>query len=510
MATAIQFPAGVTNLVSKVQAIANWRESNLVRWDDGVTLRPVGGWEEIPYGPTPFASRCRAIHRWQANNGIIYTAYLCEHHCYVDTGGNLTDITPEGGFGAAAGDAAGYGEKQYSAGLYGTPRPGISSFPPFSSAWTLDNWGEDLVAMISYDGRLFRWKPSAPTVVLTAVPNAPVANHHFVVTNERHLMLMQMGGQFQDFGWCSSEDIEDWDFADPLNTAGMFTVEPASPIVGSQLSDMGIVIFTPAMSYLVSYIGLPYIYRKKPIGKVPIPLSTASTATIPDGVVWISVEGFWLYNGSTSNVIPCTVWEYVLDHIDLRRSITECTVVDLSTRGEIWWFWVSKHQVPGVDPTRNSRYVCLDYRSRVWTMGRMKRDCGYCYGNDRNPIMSDGFKIYKHETGFAYTDAEAMPYLESQTLNSGGGDNLMTINKILPDIAGDKNAVRFSFAVSVDRTDYTKEWYTPQRSVNGYGWVDIRETGRDMRLRIDVVTNTDWQTVGPILFDLKKRGKKAP
>jgi thiamine biosynthesis protein ThiC len=44
--------------------------------------------------------------------------------------------------------------------------------------------------------------------------------------------------------------------------------------------------------------------------------------------------------------------------------------------------------------------------------------------------------------------------------------------------------------------------------VNGHGWVDIRETARDMRLRIDMIKNSDWSTIGPIILDIKPRGKK--
>jgi thiamine biosynthesis protein ThiC len=66
----------------------------------------------------------------------------------------------------------------------------------------------------------------------------------------------------------------------------------------------------------------------------------------------------------------------------------------------------------------------------------------------------------------------------------------------------------FRVAKSNDRTDYTDLTYSPQRAVNGHGWVDIRETARDMRLRIDMIKNSDWSTIGPIILDIKPRGKK--
>jgi hypothetical protein len=59
-----------------------------------------------------------------------------------------------------------------------------------------------------------------------------------------------------------------------------------------------------------------------------------------------------------------------------------------------------------------------------------------------------------------------------------------------------------------DRTNYGAQVYSTKRAVNGHGWVDIRETARDLRLRIDMVKNSDWSTIGPIILDIKPRGKK--
>lgn len=500
----VEFPAGVTTLLSKSAKISNWRDVNLVRWDDGVTLRPVGGWEQTPYS-TAFASRCRAVHRWMSNTGIIYTAYLCEQHCYIDTGGTLFDATPAGGMAPLAGLEAGYGELDYNLSTYGTPRPGLSTLQKFSPAWSINNWGEDLLFMTSYDGRLLRWKPSAPTTVASAVPGAPVNNRQFVVTPEHHCMMFQVGGVFGKLGWCSEEDIEDWNFASTTNTAGDYDVDPWSPIVAAHSSAIGVTVHTPAMTHFMEYTGLPYIYRHKAIGKVPIPISAASMSSVPEGIIWISVEGFWLYNGSIADTIPCPLWDSIVKQMDFERTVRESHSVNLLARGEIWWFWVDP--TIGLQPTR---YAGLDYRGKIWMSGYLNRTCGVTYANDRYPIMSDGAKVWKHEIGLQYPEALYMPYLESQTLNIAGGEYFSTLNKILPDIAGDKTALAFSLAMSNDRNNYASEKYSPQRVVNGHGWVDIRETARDMRLRIDMIKNTDWSTVGPIIFDMKRRGKKGP
>jgi len=503
----VEFPPGVTTLLSKSAKIKNWHDGNLMRWDDGVTLRPVGGWElvfPVPGSGFSFASRLRKMHRWTALDGIVWTAYLCEQHCYVETGGAFTNITPAGGIVAPSGDTAGYGELNYSVGNYGVDVPGaISTLQKFSLVWSLDNWGEDLLVMWSYDGHLFRWKPSTSATPLVAVVGAPTSNRQFVITPERHVMLFGMGGSFGDIGWCSQEDISDWNFASITNTAGTYTVDPLSPIAAAHLSSAGILAFTPAMTHVLQYVGLPYIYNLRPVGKIPIPISAASVASIPEGIVWISVEGFWLWNGNTADIIACPLWDSISKSMDFGRTVREASLVNLLNRGEIWWFWVDVNL--GIQTTR---YTALDYRSKVWMPGYLTRTCGLTYANDQYPLMSDGVKVWKHETGFVYPEARFMPFLESQTLNAMGGEKWMTFNKLLPDIAGDRTALAFRVSKNNDRTKYSEESYSPQRTVNGHGWVDIRETARDLRLRIDMVKNSDWSTVGPIILDLKPRGKK--
>jgi len=503
METSIEFPAGVTTLLSRAAKIRNWRDSNLVRWDDGVTLRPVGGWEKITLS-IPFASRVRYMHRWVSLNGTVWTAYVCEQHCYVESGGIITDITPTGGIPVPTGDAAGYGELDYGENNYGVDVPGsISTLQKFSLAWSADNWGENLLVMWSYEGKLYQWLPSTPSVKLEVVVGAPISNRQFVITPERHVMLFGMGGAFGDIGWCSQEDISDWDFASITNTAGSYTVDPLSPIVAAKLSAAGILAFTPAMTHVLDYIGLPYIYRIRPVGKVPIPMSAASVTSIPEGVFWISVEGFWLWNGNTADIIPCPIWDSVVARMDFAHTVRESHIVSITNRGEVWWFWVDN----SISLTP-SRYIALDFRSKVWMPGYLNRTCGITYGNDRNPVMSDGVNVWKHESGLAYPGALFLPYLESQTLNAQEGVNWMTLNKILPDIMGDKTALAFRVAKNNDRTVYSSQTYSPQRTVNGHGWVDIRETARDIRRRIEMVRNLDWSTVGPIIFDMKVRGKK--
>lgn len=499
--TPLDLPVGVVQEASKSRNSANWRETNLIRWESSTTMRPVGGWEHMI--PIVLASRCRKIHRWAALNGVIYTAYLCENHCYVEIDGVLTDITPVGGIISSNPSVAGYGDYLYGKLKYGTPRPGEQRNRGFTPAFSMGNWGEDLRVMTSGDGRLLGWSPSAVAgTLLTAVTGAPVGNRSFEITPERHIMLFGMAGIPNQFGWCDEENDENWEFADVLSRAGKYEVSPASPIVATKLFQDGIIMHTNQNAYAIKFIGLPYVYQYYQIGECSVPFSHQAIMDVPDGVVWPSVDGFWLFNGTSVRPMFCPLWDFVLNHIDVVNTRAEAVVISVSNKGELWFFFVDKDKAPF-----NSRMVIYDYRNSLWSMGKLTRTCGMVYGNDENPIMSDGTKVWKHESGWEYPEAPELPWAETFTLNILKGANYLTIKQMMPEIEGGANNLRFRFAMLFDRSRPETEVYSEYKDVRDNGFVDVRETTRDFRMRVDMVVNDNW-SLGPILIDAVGRGKK--
>ena len=235
---------GVVATATKKMRSSNWSEVNLCRWVEG-QLAPVGG--QAQYAYPPFASRCRKVHGWYGLDGIHYIAYLCEQNVYVDTGGVLADITPVGGMIAPVlPGIGGYSDGLNSQAHNSTDPP--SSLIPIDvlpNAWSLDNFGQILLAMTSPDGRLLQWDPSgggagvAPTAmteVTSADTGTGVAPHGrlFVVTQERFVQIFGMvddgtagEGLMRRFGWCDQENPSSWNFSDvtsrrlPRHRAGL-------------------------------------------------------------------------------------------------------------------------------------------------------------------------------------------------------------------------------------------------------------------------------------------------
>lgn len=498
----LDIPPGVSYTVPRRKPSSSWREVNLMRWN-GATLKPVGGWEKLNY--TAFASTVRRIHKWITNDGTTMYGYLCEEHVYVDKGdGVLQDITPTTPMvPVVSGTDGGYGDGLYSADLYGTPRMGNSRLSTFGPAYSIDNWGEDLIVMTSSDGRLLRWLPSTPTVKCVAVPGAPVNNRSFEITPERFVILFGMGGKPWEFGWCDQEDIGNWKFSDIKSKAGFLPVEPRAPIVAHKITANGLIVWTNRAIGVVTFVGLPFIYGYTRVSDSPTPYSPASIVETPAGVIWPATDGFWVYDGGGVRGIECPVWEWISERINQTASIYNSAIVHISSLSEAWWFFAES----GDDAAKNNVYVMYDYRESVWAMGTLARTCGLSYPNDRNPLMSDGKFVYKHETGWEYPGAPALPFAETFTLQFEQGKKRLTIKQMLPEIGGDSSLIAFRFIKRENPNAEGVSTTSSDKRVRTNGYVDVRETARDFRMRIAAL-NTGYWDLGPIDLELIGRGDK--
>jgi hypothetical protein len=493
---------GVVYDPAKLRNTGYWREVNLVRWE-GNSLVPVGGWVQLDY-PT-FPSPIRAIHRWTTLDGNTFTAYLCEAHCFVDIGEELIDISPTVPIQPPLfGDFAygGYGDSLYGDITYGTPRAAFPRKAPFTPTYSIDNWGEDLLVMTSSDGRLLRWQPSEEDGILTIVPNAPDANRSFVVTPERHVVLFGADGDSALIAWSDEEDAEDWTYASTTSRAGFITVEPRSPVVATYKSSNGTVVFTNREIGVLQAVGLPFVYGYVRRGEAQAPYSAQSIVEIPQGTVWPSPGGFWLFNGVNVAPFPCPAWWWVEEYIDFTLSRYNSAAFNNSSQSEFWWFFTSKDSETGY----NDRYVMFNYQFNWWSMGRLGRTCGMAYPNDANPLMASRFAVFSHENGIGLEGAPELPWAETHNINAGGGSNLLTIMQMQPELEEGCSNLVFRVA-KINNPTTTAEVMSAAKPIRDNGFVDVRETTRNLRIRVEASCGQRWK-LGQVLTNLIRRGTK--
>jgi hypothetical protein len=162
----LQLPPGIVRGANPDDAPGRWFDGSLVRWREGI-MEPVGGWSRIT--TSPLASTPRKIHQWKRNNSLTMTAVACDGHLYSDNSGTFVDVAPTDLVALTSSSGLGYGATTYGSGTYGTPRSGSSSLSPVRAGWSLANWGEDLLAVASTDGRLLYYTSATPSTDATIV-----------------------------------------------------------------------------------------------------------------------------------------------------------------------------------------------------------------------------------------------------------------------------------------------------------------------------------------------------
>jgi hypothetical protein len=181
---------------------------------------------------------------------------------YIDAGSNEANagITAQGTTDAAfqinpgpefSTSAYGWGTDDWSAGAWGEPST-VSNVTLEARQWSLDNFGEDLIATV-LNGGTFQWDTSAGVSTrATAVANAPTASRlSLVSTPDRHLVIL---GTENTIGTTSSQDDLLIRFSDQENittyqptaenTAGSLRIADGSRIVAAERSRGQILIWT--------------------------------------------------------------------------------------------------------------------------------------------------------------------------------------------------------------------------------------------------------------------------
>ena len=488
----LNLPAGVYRNGTDLQSQGRWRDSNLVRWFDD-TLRPIGGWRTR--SDTASAGQVRGMHSWIANNSDRWIAAGSYNKLYAYSGAGIQyDITPSG-FTAGNEDALnpiGFGTSFYGREYYGTSRQEAVTITP-ATTWSLDSFGEYLVACSSTDGKVYEWQLNTGAIA-AVISNAPVNNRAILVTEERFLMCLGAGGNPRLVQWSDRENNNLWTPA-ATNEAGSLELQTTGRIqCGVRVQNQALIL-TDTDAHVATYSGPPYVFGIERIGTSCGIVSSQAVAVVDKGAVWMGSRSFYTYSGGAVSEVNCEVADYVFSDIN-HSQISKVAAVSNANFGEIWWFY------PSGNSNENNRYVTFNYNDNTWAIGVMARTSGVDAGVYRQPIIASALnkKLYEHEIGFNYDGGE--PFAESGPISIGNGDNVMAVTQMIPDekTQGDVDATfktRF-YPNDVERT------YGPFNMANP---VSLRFTGRQVRIRVEGVNADDWR-VGINRLEVKQGGRR--
>jgi hypothetical protein len=488
----IKLPPGIYRNGTEYQAAGRWYDANLVRWYEN-TLRPIGGWRQR--ASAQMSGACRGMLTWRDNSANRWIAAGTHTHLYVmNELGTLKDITPTG-FTAGVASATvltGYGTNVYGSFAYGVARPDTGQPVP-ATTWSLDNWGEYLVACSDADGKLYEWQLgfSTPTIA-AAIANAPTGNNALLVTQERILFALGAGGNPRKVQWCDQEDNTLWT-PNTDNLAGDYELAtPGSLLAGKRVKGVNL-LFTDVDVHTAQYVGAPFVYGFEKAASGCGLISAQSVAAIDTAAIWMSKAGFWIYDGYVKP-LPSDVSDFIFQDINLSQA-SKIYCVHNSKFGEIWWFY------PSGGSNENDSYVTFNYRENHWNIGALARTAGTDSGVFAYPLMvsSDGY-IYEHEVGFNYDSASV--FAESGPVQLGNGDNVMSVLGVIPDEANLGDAV-VSFTSRLYPTG-TQSSFGPYPAANP---TSVRFSGRQVNMKVTGDTLADWR-VGVMRLDAVPMGKR--
>jgi hypothetical protein len=180
----VKLPPGLYRNGTVYQSKGRYYDSDLVRFHQG-TIKPIGGWR-TPYGYTgsALAGVPRSLYSYRSDAGAPVVGVGTTTKLYVVSDGLSYDITPAGftTFRVDGGFATGgtYGAGPYGAGVYGTGSVTPRVVNP--DTWSLDNFGQYMIAVPTSDRNLYLWSGST-AVVAALVPWSAMTWTGSVVTS---------------------------------------------------------------------------------------------------------------------------------------------------------------------------------------------------------------------------------------------------------------------------------------------------------------------------------------
>ena len=489
----LDIPAGFYRIGTDLEQSGRWRDGSLVRWHDN-SLRPVGGWQ---FRKESFCiNPARGAHAWETNVGTAFFAAGSHDQLIAMVGSStLYDITPTD-LATGREDAeveTGYGYGFYGTGTYGTPRQDLGNYSE-ATTWSLDNWGEYLVACHKDDGRLLEWDLDLAGDA-DPLANAPINNLGLVVTEERFLFALGAGGDPRKVQWCDREDNTSWTPA-ATNEAGDILLQTVGQIMQGIRTRGQTLIITDTDAHSARYTGPPYVYGFERVGTGCGAVSRHSAVDTEAGVFWFGQRGFFRFAGNTVEEVRCDVHDHVFD--DLNTSQQSKIWGFLNTEfNEVWWFYCSSSS------NEIDRYVAFDYMENHWLIGELSRTAGVSRGVFKYPLLAGhdaDTDIYEHEVGLNVDSSTV--FAETGPISLGAGDQIMRVTGVIPDelTQGDVNLTfKTRFYPNADETSHGP--FTPSNPTS------VRFTGRQMRMRVEGAKLAKWR-VGNMRVDAKAGGRR--
>ena len=478
-----------------------------------------------------------AIDGLDMNNEFEVTTYV-DANTYKVTHTSAASGSTSGGGGSGnanyqinIGETAstygyGWGTDTWSAGKWNEPSTS-SDVTVAARSWSLDNFGEDLIATVLNASTYIKDLSGAIDARATALSNAPTASRFSLVsTDTRHLMIF---GTETTIGTPASQDDLLFRFSDredatdytpvATNEAGSLRISDGSRIVGAVKSSGQILTWTDTSLHGIQFVGTPFTFGLRQLGANCGLIAQHAAVEINGRAYWMSDNSFYMYDGVVKKM-PCSVQDYVFDDLSYtNRNDIACGIN--TAFNEIIWYY------PSANATAIDRGVAYNYLENTWytvNLGRTTWLGAYVY---ENPIATEydasitanvstilgltagASYLYEHESGNNQADGTALPaFLTTGSVEIADGDELMSVSRLVPDF--DNLANTMTATLTLEQYPQSAANVTTTGSITSTTEkIDVRGRGRAVKIKYETntVDDTAWR-LGSTKLQLRPDGRR--
>lgn len=393
-----------------------------------------------------------------------------------------------------------------------------------SSDWTLDNWGEILIACpnnVNSDpgqpdnykigGGIFYYQPDAGAPIATIISTAPPANNGIFVSMPQR-QLVAWGSTFtgiQDpllIRWSDVGDFNTW-AGTVTNQAGSYRIPKGSKIVGCIQGPQQGLVWTDLAVWAMQYIGPPYVYSFNEIGTGCGLIAPKASISMNGVVYWMSQSQFFKLSGGGVEPIACPIWDVIFQDLDT-DNLDKIRIAPNSRFGEVTWYYPTTGNGGEV-----SHYVKYNIYLNQWDFGVLGRTAWINQSVFGPPIgATTDNVIVQHETS-TDADGQAMnSYFQTGYFQLNDGDLLTFIDQWWPDAkwgyyGGEQNAnLKLTFYVTQYAGDNPIA-YGPFTLTKATDYVTPRLRGRLVSIKIESDDVGTFWRLGNMRYRWQQDGK---
>jgi hypothetical protein len=418
-------------------------------------------------------------------------------------------------------------------------------------SWSLDNFGEQLIATIK-DGKTFVWNPGVSNPLeqrATIMTGAPTATR-LTITSDRDRHVVHFGTEStigdnttQDPMFIRFSDQENYNVYQPtsVNTAGTFRLDTGNKIVAAVSGKDYNLILTDQAAYTMQFVGPPFTFSIRQVGSNCGCIGQHATVYADGKVFWMGAGGgFFVFDG-TVKLLPSLVEDFVFtttgSNVGINYSSNEIIYGSHNSLfNEIVWFYPAG--TPSGNPAvQNNRAVVYNYVENTWSVMSLARssyadastyDVPYAteYNSTATPTISNisgatntfgSSTYYAHEVGnneVALSGAEtAIPaYIQSGDFDlpsEGDGQYMLRVSRFLPDFKNlQGNAIVTIFLKNFPIDSGTSSQLGPFTINSTTDKIDTRARGRLANLKIQNTAIDETWRFGTFRADVNPDGRR--